>query len=199
MGQFESDYAPLNPEGELCPLFGDRKLMERCLDIRDPKNTNEFPAFQELKKQFRDTDQYRDSGEVPDSLDQLFHVSQNPALRTRITFNEEMVPGYNCISLHQVIYELLREENEDLLKFMDPMMREDDVTGKSYIDESKVESFLEEQKEELSKFNPELIGLYFGCFAFLHQHREKESAILDPLLSWGEPYLEFFGATPAGE
>ncbi|MDP6959616.1 MAG: hypothetical protein QF645_12500 [Planctomycetota bacterium] len=199
MGQFISDYAPLNQEGELCPLFGDRKLMERCLDIRDPKNTNEYPAFQELKKQFRDTIEFRESGEIPDILDQLFHVSQDPELRTRITFNEEMVPGYNCISLHQVIYELLREENEDLLDFMEPTMRVDEVTGKSYIDESKVEAFLQENREELSKFSPDLIALYFGCFAFLHEHRERESAILDPLLSWGEPYLGFFGATPAGE
>ncbi len=196
MGQFASDYAPLNPEGELSPLFGNRDLMTRCLDIRDPKNSNEFPAFQELKKQFRETDQYKETGEIPDILDQLFHVSQDPRLRTRITFNEEMVPGYNCISLHQVIYELLREENEDLLDFMDPVMRVDNVTGKSYVDESKVEDFLKGNKEDLSRFNPELIALYFGCFAFLHQHRDRESAILDPLLAWGEPYLEFFGASP---
>ncbi len=194
MGNFASNFAPLNPDGPLCPLFGNRELIGKCLEVRDPMHPQEQPAFQELKKQFRETESYRESPEFPALQEQLFHVSNDPALRTRITFNEEMVPGYNCISLHQAVYGLLREDNEDLMEFMEPAMRVDPVTEKSYIDEARIAEFLEKNREGLSGFEPQAIALYLGCFAFLHEHRGKEDRILDPLLSWGEPYLGYFGA-----
>ena len=134
-----------------------------------------------------------------DYLDMILVVSNSPELRTRCAFNEEMVPGYNCISLHQIVYELLRTEHENLFDIMKPVLRIDEVTEKSYIDEEKVSSFLEDHQEALSDLDPEIIALYFGCFAFLHQHKGRESAILDPLLAKGEPFLRYFGATEITE
>lgn len=194
MNRYECAFAPLNREGPLCKLFNSQDLVRRCLDLSTPDNTQKQAAFQELKKLYRDTDQFRENLEYPDGVEQLLHVANSPELRTRISFNEEMVPGFNCIILHQVVYEFLRAEHGDLLEVMEPVMREDKANGKSYINESKVREFLDQHKEELSRFDSELIALYFGSFAFLHEHRDREADILSPLLDWGAPYPELFGA-----
>ncbi len=194
MNRYESDHAPLNPEGPLCRLFADRDLVRQCMEIRDPNRPGEQPAFQELKKLYRDTYPFRESREIPGIVDQVLHVFDDPALRTRCTFKEEMVPGFNCISLHQSVFELLRSEHGDLLEAMKPVMRLDATTEKSYIDEARVPEFLEGHREVLSRFEPQLVALYFGSFAFLHEHRGRESEILDPLLDWGSPYPEYFDA-----
>jgi len=201
MPKYASEFAPLRPEGPLCPLLTDPELVGRAYRIDDPLEW-ERGRVRALK------DVYRRSPEAVTNrllsrLQQLLAVLHDPALREQLGHWRRYGEGewFRVGECAGALYRAVIEEVPEIDRAFQPLHFKKQLrcrpSGRNeegiFIRWDEVASFLAKHGPYIRTFERRHIAQYLGAFALLQS--DKAYAILSPLLDWDPEYLKLLSAT----